>query len=84
MTVSHFQWLENFNMNCHEIEVNSTLTEQHLDDLNESDIASYLISLPLMINIQKTKHKNRYVYYFIDSEWNEVNDKCNIMKPTTE
>ena len=75
MTVSHFQWLENFNMNCHEVKLNSTLTEQDLDDLNENDIVSYLIGLPLMINNQKTKHKNRYVYYFIDSEWNEINDK---------
>ena len=68
-------------MNCHEVEVNSTLTEQYLDDLSGSDIASYLIGLPLMIDNQKTKHKNRYVYYFIDSEWNEVNDKFSIIKP---
>ena len=66
-------------MNCHQINIDHTLKEQPVNELDESWINSNMVALPMIINSPNSK--TECVYYFVDAEWTELSNNSDIIKP---
>ena len=72
--------IERINMNLHSVNIDQKLIDKDLKEVDEHKIKSYLVGLP--INIECAKEENTNIYYFIDSNWMELNSEGIIHRPT--
>ena len=73
--------IENINMNLHSIKMDHKLIDKDLKEVDEHKIKSYLVGLP--IKMECANQENEIIYYFIDSNWIELNCQGMIHKPTS-
>ena len=79
LDVRFIKRLDYVNMNCHHIDFEHTLKEQQLHELDESLIIGNIIALPVIIKSPNSKIE--CLYYCLDSEWNELSNKSDIIEP---
>ena len=79
LNVRFIKRLDKVNMNCHRIDIDHTLKEQPVNELDESWINSNMVALPMIINSPNSK--TECVYYFVDAEWTELSNNSDIIKP---
>ena len=73
--------IESINMNLHSVNIDQKLIDKDLKEVNEHKIKSYLVGLP--ISIECAKKEDADIYYFIDSNWMELNSEGIIHRPTS-
>ena len=66
-------------MNLHSVNIDQKLIDKDLKEVDEHKIKSYLVGLPISIECAKEEDAN--IYYFIDSNWMELNCHGIIHKP---
>ena len=70
-------------MNFHKVLVDETITDFSLKTFAVSDINKFMLALPHIGTSGYQVNNQSYLYYIIDSEWNELNENNEIKAPTT-
>ena len=73
--------IESINMNLHSIKMDHKLIDKDLKEVDEHKIKRYLVELPM--KMESTNQENENIYYFIDSNWMELNCEGIIHRPTS-
>ena len=73
--------IENINMNLYSIIMDHKLIDKDLKEVDEHKIKSDLVELPIKMKCDNKENEN--VYYFIDSNWMELNYQGIIHNPTS-
>ena len=81
ITFEHNYNVPSLAMNFHNVWMDLTLTKYDLMPLLKSDIVAYLLLLPEVNMDGFLNNETNSLYYIINSEWQELDDKLQMRRP---